>query len=640
MPEANFDVGRWQAALAHQRPLLALAERLLADPARADEAVGHALLQESLGARAESKPALPFLRAVVRNFARRVRRDEAVRQRYEAVAREAELAPAAVDLAAREQLRRRVAEAVLGLDEPYRTTVALVYLEEVPVAVAATQLGVAEATVRVRLHRAREELRRRLDREFGSRGAWALVLGWGKPSLAAPVGVFGVVVGGIVMKKVFAVVVVAVLLLSGGSFWWWNQAEPASLPQQAQAQVVAANVVSPPPAAAPVRESAGQEPVEATKAAPIALSQHFRCVDEQGQPVANAEVRLVRLPWGSGVPDLVAHSDAEGKVVIDEVVAANYVIRAREGLRHHVPHFDRPYEALPRAPLDLLLCELWIGGLVMPGAEVMSHGCSYGAFQSSRDGEVEKELVAVWSAKHPGAVLRAMFRSPSQARSDTISMQVEWYGHVRHEQPLRMWPASQFQGPEVVDPATVPTCDWASPRIVLVDAVGATLPDALQAALRERADLHGLAPARRGAVLRFYTFRSGAARLPTGDYELRLCDARNSQMVPAARCTVARDTTELRIPITIADRVVRLHLRGLPNAGYMLRIVHESGRTAQEFGSTDGDHTLLLPPGPCIVTCKQMLADGRQNSRERAITITDAVEQEVTWDLAEPPAKR
>lgn len=438
----------------------------------------------------------------------------------------------------------------------------------------------------------------------------------------------------------FAVVVVAVLLLGGGSFAWWNWSEPAPLPQQAPAQVVAANVVSPPPAAAPVREAAVLEPVVATAAAPVAPSQHFRCIDEQGQPVANAEVRLVRLPLGSGVPDRVARSDAEGKVVLDEVVAASYRIRAREGLRHHLPDFDRLYEALPGAPLELLLCELWIGGLVMPGAEVMSHGCSYGAFQSSRDGEVEKELVAVWSARHPGAVFRALFRSPSQARSDTISMQVEWYGHVRHEQPLRMWPASQFQGPEVVDPATVPACDWATPRIVLVDAAGAPLPEALQAALRERADLHVVSAVRQGAELRFYTFRSGAARLPTGDYELRLFDARTSQMVPAARCTVARDATELRIPITIADRVVRLHLRGLPGAGYMLRIVHESGRTAQEFGSTDGDHTLLLPPGPCIATCNRMLPDGRRESLEHAFTITDAVAQEVTWDLAAPPAKR
>lgn len=640
MLDAPFDADRWQAALVHQRSLLSLAERLLGDPARADEAVAQALLQESRGARAPAAQPLPFLRAVVRNFARRARRDEVVRRRHEGAAAAPATAPAAADLAAREQLRHRVAEAVLALDEPYRTTVALVYLEEVPVAVAAAQLGIAEATVRVRLHRAREELRRRLDREFGSRGAWALVLGWGKPPLVAPVGVFGVVVGGIVMKKVLAVVVVAVLVLGGGSFAWWNWSEPASLPQEAPAQVVAANVESPPPAAAPVREAAVLEPVVATPAAPVAPSQHFRCIDEQGQPVANAEVRLVRMPWGSGVPDRVARSDAEGKLVIDEVVTANYVIRAREGPRHHVPHFDRLYEALPRAPLDLLLCELWIGGLVMPGAEVTSHGCSYGGFRSSRDGEVEKELVAVWCEKHPGAVFWAMFRNPRRALSDTIPVNVEWYGHVRHEQRLRMWPASQFQGPEVVDPATVPACDWASPRIVLVDAAGAPLPEALQAALRERADLHGVLTERRGAGLRFYTFRSGTAKLPIGDYELRLFDARNSQMVPAARCTVARDTTELRIPITIADRVVRLHLRGLPGAGYMLRIVHESGRTAQEFGRADGDHTLLLPPGPCIATYNRLLPDGRQESRERAFTITDAVEQEVTWDLGAPPTSR
>ena len=181
MQEPEFDADRWQAALVYQRPLLALAERLLGDHDRAGDAVAHALLQESRGARAARTPPLPFLRAVVRNFARRVRRDEAVRRRHEVAARRTALAPAVVDLAAREQPRRRVAEAVLALDEPYRTTVALVYLEEVSVAVAAERLGIAEATVRVRLHRAREELRRRLDREFGSRGGWALLLGFSKP---------------------------------------------------------------------------------------------------------------------------------------------------------------------------------------------------------------------------------------------------------------------------------------------------------------------------------------------------------------------------------------------------------------------------------------------------------------------------
>lgn len=447
------------------------------------------------------------------------------------------------------------------------------------------------------------------------------------------------------MKKVLAVVAVAVLLLGGGSLAWWNQAEPASLPTAAPAQVVAADVVSPPPAAAPVREDAVSEPVLAVPAVPVAPSQHFRCIDERGQPVANAEMRLVRMPWGSGVPDRVARGDAEGNVVFDEVVAASYAIRAQQGYRHYVPHVDHTSGALPGAPRELVLSELWIGGLVMPGVDAVSHGAAFTGFMGTDHRlfggrEAERELVAVWQGKHPGALFWAAVRNPRHALSDTIDVTVLWYGHVRHDQPLRMWPASQFQGPEVVEPATVPVCDWASLRVVLVDAAGVPLPEALQAALRERADLHGGIGERREASFRVHTFRNGTAKLPTGEYELRIYDARNSQMVPAARCTVARETTELRIPIPIADRVVRLHLRGLPDAGYMLRIVHESGRTVQEFGRTDGDYTLLLPPGPCIATYKRMLPDGRQESRERAFTITDAVVQEITWDLSATATSR
>ena len=231
-------------------------------------------------------------------------------------------------------------------------------------------------------------------------------------------------------------------------------------------------------------------------------------------------------------------------------------------------------------------------------------------------------------------------RNPQHEYREEIDVTLQWFGHETHKHRVRMWRASQFPGPEVVDPATVPSRDWVRCRVLLVDATGQPLPGPLQAHLEKGyADLQGGVGQRRQAMMDNYTFHGGIAKVPVGEYELRLFNGKGT-FVPVARCTFTLDTTELRIPITIADRDLRLHLRGLPNAGYMLRIVHESGRTALEFGRADGDHTLLLPPGPCIVTCKQMLADGREESRERALTITDAAEQEVTWDLAEPPAKR
>ncbi|MBM4063319.1 MAG: hypothetical protein FJ265_19805 [Planctomycetes bacterium] len=106
-----------------------------------------------------------------------------------------------------------------------------------------------------------------------------------------------------------------------------------------------------------------------------------------------------------------------------------------------------------------------------------------------------------------------------------------------------------------------------------------------------------------------YGFSAGVVKLPAGDYELLLFDARTAQFRPGARCTVAATTTELRLPVATTDRVVRLQLRGLPGAGYLLKTVHENGRSSMDFGRADGRHTLLLPPGLCTAWVKTGPAD-------------------------------
>ena len=83
MTDAAFDAERFARALQHQPHLLQLAARLLGDADAAEDAVGHALLQESRGRRRGSVPLLPFLRAAVRNMARKLRRAAASRQRHE-----------------------------------------------------------------------------------------------------------------------------------------------------------------------------------------------------------------------------------------------------------------------------------------------------------------------------------------------------------------------------------------------------------------------------------------------------------------------------------------------------------------------------------------------------------------------------
>jgi RNA polymerase sigma factor (sigma-70 family) len=70
----------------------------------------------------------------------------------------------------------RLLAAVQSLDEPYRTTVTLRFLDELPVDAIAARMQVPAKTVYTRLDRALARLRERLDREYGRRDAWAALL--------------------------------------------------------------------------------------------------------------------------------------------------------------------------------------------------------------------------------------------------------------------------------------------------------------------------------------------------------------------------------------------------------------------------------------------------------------------------------
>jgi len=111
-----------------------------------------------------------------RVVSRRARTDGRREAREQAVGRPAPYSDPA-RLTARVEMQRRVAEAVLSLDEPYRSVVVMRYFEDrTPTGIAAA-LSVPAATVRTRLHRALAILRGRLDDEHGGdRRAWFAVL--------------------------------------------------------------------------------------------------------------------------------------------------------------------------------------------------------------------------------------------------------------------------------------------------------------------------------------------------------------------------------------------------------------------------------------------------------------------------------
>ncbi len=157
--------------LRTRRALRALALRLVAEGDAADDVVQDAFL--ALASRGES-PSLPqrWLTRVTRNLALRWRRDVARRKRAEdAGARDATAGDAAT-LAVQVELQRNLADAVLALSEPYRSTLLQRFWEgKTPTAIASAT-GTPVATVKARLQRGLGQVRASLDRRYGDRAAW------------------------------------------------------------------------------------------------------------------------------------------------------------------------------------------------------------------------------------------------------------------------------------------------------------------------------------------------------------------------------------------------------------------------------------------------------------------------------------
>ena len=100
-------------------------------------------------------------------------------------------------------MQRELVEAVLGLDEPYRTTVLLRFFEELPQREIARRMQTSTGTVNSRLTRALSKLRETISRGGGPT-AWLRVL---FPLLREPATAPAVALGAGAMKVVVTSVV-------------------------------------------------------------------------------------------------------------------------------------------------------------------------------------------------------------------------------------------------------------------------------------------------------------------------------------------------------------------------------------------------------------------------------------------------
>ena len=103
----------------------------------------------------------PWLARVANNLSYRSARAEARRTRREVLAAKREEQPSTARIVEQISVQRRVVESVLGLPEPYQTTVLLRFWENLPPRKIAARMGVPTETVRTRLKRAQAMLRKR-----------------------------------------------------------------------------------------------------------------------------------------------------------------------------------------------------------------------------------------------------------------------------------------------------------------------------------------------------------------------------------------------------------------------------------------------------------------------------------------------
>lgn len=324
------------------------AEHLLADAAwlrrlassLAGEGDADDLVQESWLAAwrkqpAGDRPLRPWLAKVVRDLAAMRRRGDRRRLVRELAAIDDREAPTPDAMLEQVRLHRLLADLVLALAEPYRSTIVARFFEGKSAADIARKLGIPDATVRARVREGLSRLRAELDRETGDRKAWAAV---------ALRGGFHVAKSSKVVWIVAALIIG--LLLGGGSFIVHRGARSEILVARGETAVWVRRSDATPTLAI-------VEPTAGRRIAGRVL------VD--GQPVAGARVRLV----GAATDERT--TDGAGRFDFGAMPKAAYAIGAIvPGRLAEVQAIDTRDPALHADALELVLlpCEASLVGHV------------------------------------------------------------------------------------------------------------------------------------------------------------------------------------------------------------------------------------------------------------------------------------
>jgi len=343
--EALIEEGTWLRRLAHE---------LVSDPGCAEDVAQLAWISASRHDARSSRAG--FLQRILRNRIRQEHRGESRRKERERMAFQARTAASSLEVVERLDLQRYLVDALRDLDEPYRETLVLRFLDDLPPREVARRMGVPPKTVNTRIARGLTKLRERLDRSSGGdRTKWL-----GAALALAPAALHGKgQLGGVLVGTKIKLVAVGLTLAAIGTAVVLQPEDAGAVrdsvaaPARAPAESVEAAlgrpieearvpVATPTPAAespAGTRLSEEERSVEPALAIPLAGTVR----DADGMPVARA--RLSFLADGGGEVDLAGPAGSPASHRPEEAVMTrpdgSFLVEARKRVSGHlVAHRD------------------------------------------------------------------------------------------------------------------------------------------------------------------------------------------------------------------------------------------------------------------------------------------------------------
>ncbi len=166
-----------EALLEHSKFIRCLARSLVLDESSADDLTQKTWRAALKKPPKEDAPPMGWLSKVVHNLARMEKRSSIRRYKREKIVAQPEAVRSTEDVFERQAQTQLIFDAVMSLKDPYRSAILLRFYDEMPPRQIAREIGAPVTTVKTWLQRGQEQLRGKLDAEFGGdRETWKLAL--------------------------------------------------------------------------------------------------------------------------------------------------------------------------------------------------------------------------------------------------------------------------------------------------------------------------------------------------------------------------------------------------------------------------------------------------------------------------------